>query len=162
MAPRGRRRPGPALAGFTRTICWIQPGKGGKRGEGTPTKREENEPLRKPARGGRPSKKAAAARTPSRSSSWLVIPMHATTWPGHQRSRTPSRACDEKGRQQRAAAVNAGLGNALGSTRPHQKPEQLVLDGASRREEKAAARARDKGKSRLLLPSLLPLFAVLR
>ena len=88
-----------------------------------------NEPLRKPARGGRPSKKAAAARTPSRSSSWLVIPIHATMWPGHQRSRTPRRACDEKGRQQRAAAVNAGLGNELGSARPHQKPEQLVLDG---------------------------------
>ena len=30
---------------------------------------------------------------------------------------------------QRAAAVNAGLGNELGSARPHQKPEQLVLDG---------------------------------
>ena len=89
----------------------------------------ENEPLMKPARGGRPSKKAAAARTPSRSSSWLVIPIHATMWPGHQRSRTPRRACDEKGRQQRAAAVNAGLGNELGSARPHQKPEQLVLDG---------------------------------
>ena len=31
--------------------------------------------------------------------------------------------------QQRDAAVAAGLGNALGGTRPHQKPEQLVLDG---------------------------------
>ena len=31
--------------------------------------------------------------------------------------------------QQRDAAVTAGLGNALGGTRPPQKPEQLVLYG---------------------------------
>ena len=31
--------------------------------------------------------------------------------------------------QQRDAAVTAGLGNALGGTRPPQKPGQLVLDG---------------------------------
>ena len=31
--------------------------------------------------------------------------------------------------EQRDAAVTAGLGNALGGTRPPQKPGQLVLDG---------------------------------
>ena len=31
--------------------------------------------------------------------------------------------------EQRDAAVTAGLGNALGGTRPPQKPEQLVLYG---------------------------------
>ena len=38
--------------------------------------------------------------------------------------------------QQRDAAVTAGLVNALGGTKPHQKPEQLVLDGRKSQAEK--------------------------
>ena len=91
--------------------------------------KEENEQLKELARKKKQKREkeaeSAAAAAPEGGSESDKKPLGRP--PG--RKDAAKRVRRTEAEQQRDAAVTAGLGNALGGTRPPQKPEQLVLDG---------------------------------
>ena len=83
--------------------------------------KEENEQLKELARKKRQKREReaeSAAATAGREGASQIKSRSVARPPGRTEAE-----------QQRDAAVTAGLGNALGGTRPPQKPEQLVLYG---------------------------------
>ena len=90
--------------------------------------KEENEQLKEPARKKKQKREkeatSAAAAAPEEGSESDKKPLGRP--PGRKDAAKRVRRTEA---EQRDAAVTAGLGNALGGTRPPQKPGQLVLDG---------------------------------
>ena len=102
------------LAAFL--LNWFFRVEGGKRAaEGARKKKQKREK----------EAKSAAAAAPEEGSESDKKPLGRP--PG--RKDAAKRVRRTEAEQQRDAAVTAGLGNALGGTRPPQKPGQLVLDG---------------------------------
>ena len=92
--------------------------------------KEENEQLKELARKKRQKREReaeSAAATAGREGASQIKSRSAARPPG--RKDAAKRVRRTEAEQQRDAAVTAGLGNALGGTRPPQKPGQLVLDG---------------------------------
>ena len=86
--------------------------------------KEENEQLKEPAR-----KKKQKREKDAESAAATAGREGASQIKSRSVARPPGRPARGRTEQQRDAAVTAGLGNALGGTRPPQKPGQLVLDG---------------------------------
>ena len=99
--------------------------------------KEENEQLKELARKKRQKREKeaeSAAATAGREGASQIKSRSVARPPGRPAARPPGRKDAAKRvrrteAEQRDAAVTAGLGNALGGTRPPQKPEQLVLYG---------------------------------
>ena len=100
--------------------------------------KEENEQLKELARKKRQKREKeaeSAAAAAGREGASQIKSRSVARPPGRPAARPPGRKDAAKrvrrteAEQQRDAAVTAGLGNALGGTRPPQKPEQLVLYG---------------------------------
>ena len=92
--------------------------------------KEENEQLKELARKKRQKREReaeSAAATAGREGASQIKSRSAARPPG--RKDAAKRVRRTEAEQQRDAAVTAGLVNALGGTRPPQKPEQLVLYG---------------------------------
>ena len=112
---RGQGRRAPVLAGLTCTLTHSQQNaerRSQEAPEGPRSQEEADE-------GGRGRVRCRSAEGRKR------VKYKAARSAARPQGRREARSAE----QQRDAAVAAGLGNALGGTRPHQKPEQLVLDG---------------------------------
>ena len=122
---------------------------------------EENEQLKELARKKKQKREKeaeSAAATAGREGASQIKSRSVARPPGRPAARPQGRREARSPHRGRAAArccVTAGLGNALGGTRPPQKPEQLVVDGRE-------PRGGEKRKQLFVAASLLPLFAALR
>ena len=116
--------------------------------------KEENEQLKELARKKRQKREKeaeSAAATAGREGASQIKSRSAARPPGRKDAAKRVRRTEA---EKRVAAVTAGLGNALGGTRPPQKPEQLVLYG---REPRGGEK-----RKQLFVAALLALFAALR